>query len=88
MTRNHGKMIENTADSLLLSKHSIQFSALFLLLSGQIVYFLLTNPSNLFVKGVIQQLRGPNFNQFRPPNPLEWTSDNVDFLLILPHLPT
>ena len=36
----------------------------------------------------IQQLRGPNFNQFRPPNPLEWTSDNVDFLLILPHLPT
>jgi hypothetical protein len=34
MTRNRRKMIEKTADSLLLSKHSIQFSALFLLLSG------------------------------------------------------
>ena len=33
MTRNRRKMIEKTADSLLLSKHSIQFSALFLLLS-------------------------------------------------------
>ena len=33
MTRNCRKMIEKTADSLLLSKHSIQFSALFLLLS-------------------------------------------------------
>ena len=22
----------------------------------------------------IQQLRGPNFTQFRPPNPLEWTN--------------
>ena len=28
--------------------------------------------------GGIQQLRGPNFDQFRPPPPLEWTS--VDFL--------
>jgi hypothetical protein len=34
MTRNLHKMIKKTADSLLLSKHSIQFSALFLLLSG------------------------------------------------------
>ena len=34
MTRNRRKMIEKTADSLLLSKHSIQFSALFLLLSA------------------------------------------------------
>ena len=34
MTRNCRKMIEKTADSLLLSKHSIQLSALFLLLSG------------------------------------------------------
>ena len=33
MTRNRRKMIEKTADSLLLSKHSIQFSALFLLIS-------------------------------------------------------
>ena len=33
MTRNPHKMIEKTANSLLLSKHSIQFSALFLLLS-------------------------------------------------------
>ena len=33
MTRNHRKMIEQTGDSLLLSKHSIQLSALFLLLS-------------------------------------------------------
>ena len=32
MTRNRRKMIEKTADSLLLSKHSIQFSALFLVL--------------------------------------------------------
>ena len=37
MTRNRRKMIEKTADSLLLSKHSIQFSALFLLLSGHII---------------------------------------------------
>ena len=29
MTRNHRKMIEKMADSLPLSKHSIQFSALF-----------------------------------------------------------
>ena len=34
MTRNCRKMIKKTADSLLLSKHSIQFLALFLLLSG------------------------------------------------------
>ena len=34
MTRNCRKMIKKTADSLLLSKHSIQFSALFLLPSG------------------------------------------------------
>ena len=34
MTRNCHKMIEQTGDSLLLSKHSIQLSALFLLLSG------------------------------------------------------
>ena len=34
MARNCHKMIEKTADSLLLSKHSIQFYALFLLLSG------------------------------------------------------
>ena len=33
MTKNRRKMIEKMADSLLLSKHSIQFSALFLLLS-------------------------------------------------------
>ena len=33
MTRNRRKMIEKMADSLVLSKHSIQFSALFLLLS-------------------------------------------------------
>ena len=33
MTRNRRKMIEKMADFLLLSKHSIQFSALFLLLS-------------------------------------------------------
>ena len=33
MTRNCRKMIKQTGDSLLLSKHSIQFSALFLLLS-------------------------------------------------------
>ena len=33
MTRNRRKMIEQTGDSLLLSKHSIQLSALFLLLS-------------------------------------------------------
>ena len=31
-------MIEKTADSLLLSKHSIQFSALFLLLSAAQTY--------------------------------------------------
>ena len=35
MTRNHRKMMEQTGDSLLLSKHSIQLSALFLLLSAQ-----------------------------------------------------
>ena len=34
MTRRHRKMIEQTGDSLLLSKHSIQFSAIFLLLSA------------------------------------------------------
>ena len=34
MTRNRRKMIEQMGDSLLLSKHSIQLSALFLLLSG------------------------------------------------------
>ena len=34
MTRNRRKMIEKTEDSLLLSKHSIQLSALFLLLSA------------------------------------------------------
>ena len=34
MTRNCCKMIEQTGYSLLLSKHSIQLSALFLLLSG------------------------------------------------------
>ena len=34
MTRNHRKMIEKMADSLPLSKHSIQLSTLFLLLSG------------------------------------------------------
>ena len=33
MTRNCRKVIEQTGDSLLLSKHSIQLSALFLLLS-------------------------------------------------------
>ena len=33
MTINRRKMIEQTGDSLLLSKHSIQLSALFLLLS-------------------------------------------------------
>ena len=33
MTRNRRKMIEQTGDSLLLSKHSIQLLALFLLLS-------------------------------------------------------
>ena len=33
ITRNRHKMIKKTADLLLLSKHSIQFSALFLLLS-------------------------------------------------------
>ena len=38
MTRNRRKMIEKTADSLLLSKHSIQFSALFLLLSATVLY--------------------------------------------------
>ena len=36
MTRNRRKMIEQTGDSLLLSKHSIQLSALFLLLSGAV----------------------------------------------------
>ena len=42
MTRNCRNMIEKTADSLLLSKDSIQFLALFLLLSvtiGQKPYF-------------------------------------------------
>ena len=34
MTRNHRKMIKKMGDSLLLSKHSIQLSTLFLLLSG------------------------------------------------------
>ena len=34
ITRNRRKMIKKTADSLLLSKHSVQFSALFLLLSA------------------------------------------------------
>jgi hypothetical protein len=34
MTRNCRKMIKQTGDSLLFSKHSIQLSALFLLLSG------------------------------------------------------
>jgi hypothetical protein len=34
MTRNRRKMIKQSGDSLLLSKHSIQLSALFLLLSG------------------------------------------------------
>ena len=34
MTRNCRKMIEKMADSLLLSKHSVQFLALFLLLSA------------------------------------------------------
>ena len=43
MTRNCRKMIEQTGDILLLSKHSIQLSALFLLLSG----------ANLFVSNVI-----------------------------------
>ena len=33
MTRNRRKMIKQIGDSLLLSKHSIQLSALFLLLS-------------------------------------------------------
>ena len=37
MTRNRCKIIKKTTDSLLLSKHSIQFSALFLLLSGQYI---------------------------------------------------
>ena len=39
MTRNHPKMIKQTGDSLLLSKHSIQLSALFLLLSGSKAFF-------------------------------------------------
>ena len=34
LTRNRRRMIEQTGDSLLLSKHSIQFSAIFLLLSA------------------------------------------------------
>ena len=38
MTRNRRKMIEQTGDSLLLSKHCIQLSALFLLLSVFIMY--------------------------------------------------
>ena len=37
MNRNRHKMIKQTGDSLLLSKHSIQLSALFLLLSGQML---------------------------------------------------
>ena len=36
MTRNCRKMIKQTGDSSLLSKHSIQLSAIFLLLSGYI----------------------------------------------------
>ena len=27
--------------------------------------------------GVIQQLRGPNFTQFWPPDPLEWTKMDI-----------
>ena len=38
-TRSCRKMIEQTGDSLLLSKHSIQLSALFLLLSGSKAFF-------------------------------------------------
>ena len=37
MTRNRRKMIEQTGDSLLLSKHSTELSALFLLLSGSLL---------------------------------------------------
>ena len=43
MTRNCRKMIEKTEDSLLLSKHSIQFSVLFLLLSGLCMFLPLHN---------------------------------------------
>ena len=32
-------------------------------------FILLINPSNSFVKGVIQQIRGPNFSQLRPSPP-------------------
>ena len=39
MTRNRCKIIEKMEDSLLLSKHSIQFSALFLLLSEFMLNF-------------------------------------------------
>ena len=52
MTRNRRKMIEQMGDSLLLSKHSIQLSALFLLLSG---YTLLPHPNALS----LASLEGP-----------------------------
>ena len=48
MTRNRRKMIEKTADSLLLSKHSIQFSALFLLLSDCYLHLRVWSEKTLF----------------------------------------
>jgi hypothetical protein len=50
MTRNRRKMIKQTGDSLLLSKHSIQLSALFLLLSDfrLKVWIIVNNKQNIF----------------------------------------
>ena len=58
MTRNRRKMIEKTADTLLLSKHSIQFSAFFLLLSGYTlmigkVSFAWQVPLNIFLIAIV-----------------------------------
>ena len=47
MTRNRHKMIEKMAKSLLLSKHSVQFSALFLLLSGSVQMLILAERPDL-----------------------------------------
>ena len=51
MTRNRRKRIKQMGDSLLLSKHSIQLSALFLLLSGCFLFFFL----DLFSSGKFDQ---------------------------------
>ena len=79
MTRNHRKMIEQMGDSLLLSKHSIQLSALFLLLSGQRISNLSQGFINRVIRPKVYSTGAENLHHGVYPRPVDIKSVTMQF---------